>query len=325
MSYDRDTSRREWWRRQKNHPQFKPSNYRRMAGHDYRSRCIYMITLVTKDRKPVLGTLRDSDDIHTKPWVELSPLGKAVLQNWRRVPTFRKEMRMIQAIIMPDHMHGILFVTEPMPCHLGNVINGFKKACNDASREADGDVLWQTGYHDRILRGENQLNNMLRYIVDNPRRKWIRNHHPEFFTVHHDITIAGRKMAMAGNTFLLQYPLKEAVRCSRNMSNEDIEKEIVKYLTKAEQGIVPISPCISNGEKKVMRAIFDAGFPHIVVMANGFSPNWKPGGAQFDACARGQLLLISPWEYQAHPPTIKRVQCLELNEIAQMIANDTNS
>lgn len=109
------------------------------------------------------------------------------------------------------------------------------------------------------------------------------------------------------------------------MSEEDIEKEIVKYLTKAEQGIVPISPCISNGEKKVMRAIFDAGFPHIVVMANGFSQNWKPGGAQFDACARGQLLLISPWEYQAHPPTIKRVQCLELNEIAQMIASDTNS
>ena len=153
MSYDRDTSRREWWKRQKQMPKFTPNNHRRKAGHDYRARCIYMITLVTKDRKPVLGTLRNSDNIHTKPWVELSPLGKTVLQNWRKIPTFRKEMKMIQAIIMPDHMHGILFVTEPMPCHLGNVINGFKKACNDASREIIEDVLWQTGYHDRILRG----------------------------------------------------------------------------------------------------------------------------------------------------------------------------
>ena len=166
---------------------------------------------------------------------------------------------------------------------------------------------------------------MLRYIIDNPLRKWVKSHHPEFFTVHRDIIIAGRKMSMAGNTFLLQYPLKETVRCSQKMSDKEIEKETIKYLTMAEQGIVTISPCISNGEKKVMRAIFNAGFPHIVVMANGFSPNWKPGGAQFDACARGQLLLISPWEYQAHPPTITRAQCLELNDIAQLVAGHINS
>ena len=36
---------------------------------------------------------------------------------------------------MPDHLHGILYVHERIACHLGVVINGFKKACNDAFRE----------------------------------------------------------------------------------------------------------------------------------------------------------------------------------------------
>ncbi|MBP3287041.1 MAG: hypothetical protein J6M15_08900 [Prevotella sp.] len=34
--------------------------------------------------------------------------------------------------IMPDHLHGILFVKEQLNCHLGQVIKGFKTSCNKA-------------------------------------------------------------------------------------------------------------------------------------------------------------------------------------------------
>ena len=36
--------------------------------------------------------------------------------------------------MMPDHLHGILFVTSPLPVHLGQVINGFKTGCRKAER-----------------------------------------------------------------------------------------------------------------------------------------------------------------------------------------------
>lgn len=36
--------------------------------------------------------------------------------------------------IMPDHIHGILFVTHEMAVHLGKVVNGFKVGCNRAYR-----------------------------------------------------------------------------------------------------------------------------------------------------------------------------------------------
>ena len=45
--------------------------------------------------------------------------------------------------------------------------------------------------------------------------------------------------------------------------------------------------------EKSKGAAFDAGFPNII-MENGFTPLSKPHGEQFEACARGQLLMLSP-------------------------------
>ncbi len=320
MNDDRDKRRREWWHRQKTPPPLNPSNHRRKAGHDYRSTCIYMITLVVKDRSPLLGTLRASDSNHSEPWVEFTALGHEVLKLWQGIPNYHPEIKMLRLCIMPDHIHGILHVTQPLSCHLGNVINGFKKGCNDITRETLGEVLWEPDYHDRILSGKGQLDAMFQYIGDNPRRLWIKRTTPEFFTVHRDIAVGKRRLAVAGNTFLLNYPLKTAVICSRSMSNDDIDRAIYQHLVLAQRGYVFVSPCISPGEKRIMRAVFDAGFPQIVLLENGFSKMWKPSGAQFDACHRGQLLLVAPWEHHSQRTTITREQCLELNAIAQEIA-----
>ena len=43
--------------------------------------------------------------------------------------------------------------------------------------------------------------------------------------------------------------------------------------------------------EKSKGAAFDAGFPNII-MGNGFTPLSKPHGEQFEACARGQLLIL---------------------------------
>lgn len=48
---------------------------------------------------------------------------------------------------------------------------------------------------------------------------------------------------------------------------------------------------------------------------------WKPGGKQFDACARGQLLFVAPWPYHSERKTITRAQCMQLNELAKEIAS----
>ena len=44
---------------------------------------------------------------------------------------------------------------------------------------------------------------------------------------------------------------------------------------------------------------------------NGFTDLAKPGGQRMEACQRGQLLLLAPWEHHGERLTIKRNQCLQ--------------
>lgn len=304
------------------HPELQPnwSMKRRKAGHDYRSRCIYMVTLVVEGRRRVLGELRASDDKHPQAWLEPSSLGSRILGCWREIRDYYPEIRLMAVQLMPDHLHGVLFVTKPISQHLGHVINGFKKGCNDVAREVIGSTLWEEGYHDRILYGKGQLVAMVRYLHDNPQRLWIKHHQPDLFKVQHEVTIGNRVVSIAGNRFLLDYPIKIAVKCSRSLSEEDIKREVNRFMSQAARGAVLVSPCISPGEKAVMRAAFQAGMKTIVVLENGFSPMWKPGGAQFDACAAGRLLLVAPWPHHNDRRMITRDQCNQLNDLAAAIA-----
>ena len=126
-----------------------------------------------------------------------------------------------------------------------------------------------------------------------------------------------------GNIFLLQRPLRLQVQCSRRLTDAEIEAKVCQCLEAAGKGAVLVSPSISKGEKMVMRAAFEKGFPLIYLQENGFTDLAKPGGARMEACARGQLLILAPWEHHNERMTISRNQCLSLNEMARVIC-ETN-
>ena len=89
----------------------------------------------------------------------------------------------------------------------------------------------------------------------------------------------------------------------------------------ASQGAVLVSPCISHGEKEVMGCAFEAGYPIILLLENGFSPYQKPSGRQFDACSEGRLLLVAPWPHHDDYRKITRAQCEALNALSRDISN----
>ena len=62
--------------------------------------------------------------------------------------------------------------------------------------------------------------------------------------------------------------------------------------------------------------------PLIYLQENGFTDLAKPGGKRMEACVRGQLLILAPWEHHNEKITIKRGQCLQLNEMAKMICEE---
>ncbi len=279
-----------------------------------------MITLCVEGRTPRLGALCGSDDSHPLPWVNLTPLGESVKDEWLGIPRYYPQIRVLALTVMPDHLHGILFVTEPLPVHLGKVINGFKTGCNRTARELGLSVpVWEQGYTDGVLQGKGQLDRWKAYLSDNPRRLLIKRENPDFFSVQRNLKVSGMTFSAIGNRFLLERPVKLPVQCSRSITMEDLEKKKRELLAAAAQGAVLVSPAIAAGEKGIMRAAFDAGYPEIILLENGFTDLAKPGGARFDACSRGQLLLLAPWDHHNEHITIRREQCQILNTMTHQI------
>ena len=68
-----------------------------------------------------------------------------------------------------------------------------------------------------------------------------------------------------------------------------------------------------------MRAAFDEGLPLIILLENGFTDLAKPGGQRMEACSRGQLLFLAPWGHHNERLSIRRDQCLALNDMARLI------
>ena len=111
----------------------KLSMKRRDDHNDYSGRRMYMITMEVEHRRPLFGKVVGNPEAAAgsaeAPHMELSPLGTAVQAEWRGIPRYYPQIEIMAVQMMPDHIHGILFVHEQLPVHLGQVMAGFKKGC----------------------------------------------------------------------------------------------------------------------------------------------------------------------------------------------------
>ena len=71
---------------------------------------------------------------------------------------------------MPDHFHGLVQLNSHEP--LARVIQRFKAHLTRSFNLAfhTNKTLWQSGFHDHVLRSESVLLEVARYIVMNPIR-----------------------------------------------------------------------------------------------------------------------------------------------------------
>ena len=184
-----------------------------------------------------------------------------------------------------------------------------------SSAAAEKSILFEPGYHDRVLSHRGQLQAMIDYIHDNPRRLLIKREHSVLFA-HRTVTAAGTTFQAIGNDALLQAPRRLFVRCSRRLTDDDITRECQRVLSLARAGAVLVSPFISKGERTIEQEALKEGLPIIKLLDHALAPYAKPWGHYFDACAAGRLLLLSPWEYQTQKVTLTRDMCNLLNTMA---------
>lgn len=153
----------------------------RLQSWDYRDSAAYFVTICTYQRE----LLFENDAFRA-----------IVEQVWRHITTRSRHLKGDEFIVMPNHVHAILWIRgiehsrartvpdergTPKGGSLSTAVGSFKSAVarriNETRRTA-GAPVWQRGLYDRVIRDERELNMIRAYIRDNPR-KWAEDrYHP---------------------------------------------------------------------------------------------------------------------------------------------------
>lgn len=283
----------------------------RCYGHDYRSRCIYHITMKKAPGAPAFGCLGGA---FPDSFIVRSRLGLIVEEEIRRIALLNGALRVLQYCIMPDHVHLLLFVTAPVDNHLGSYIGRMKVLARQRYREETGcdSPLFEDDFYDCILYRSRSLDVIYRYIRQNPYRLAVRRERPEFFRRVNKLDIAGRTYQGYGNFQLLDCPFKEQVVVHRAYTPEVRRRHRQQWLYTASNGGVLVSPFISADERAIRAEAEGVGGRFILITNEPFGERYRPGAHDFTLCEEGRLLILSA----GLPGPLTRRACLALNAVA---------
>ena len=116
-------------------------------------------------------------------------------QAWQEIPVHFPFIYLDEVVIMPNHLHGILFIDKsdktdwqpnrfgPQKDNLGVVLGSFKSAVTRQVRQRDWacpapTFAWQGRYNDRVLRNEAEYRIRLQYMCNNPYHWKDDDHYP---------------------------------------------------------------------------------------------------------------------------------------------------
>lgn len=147
----------------------------RMRSWDYRANGAYSATLVARERRNVFGEIRDGV-------MGLNRFGCVVWSEWYLLAQRRSDVLLDDFIVMPNHVHLILFIEreEPLapstidanlltPGSFGAILGGFKSGVSREIGRMRGERtrVWQRLFQDRVVRDERELNIKRNYIRNN--------------------------------------------------------------------------------------------------------------------------------------------------------------
>jgi putative transposase len=160
----------------------------RIEGYDYGTDGAYFITICSHQKTPIFSEIREGI-------VHLLPLGKIIREEWESTPAVRGYVTVLDIMIMPDHIHGIIFIhkdsgtPERLPQkgidlyfpegyknryggqsgNLASIIRGFKSVVTKRAKAAGLDLpVWQKNYYEHIIRNHEELERVIVYIENNP-------------------------------------------------------------------------------------------------------------------------------------------------------------
>ena len=214
-----------------NHPNHKTPNFHhrrsiRLQEYDYAQAGAYFITICTHNHQPIFGKIELDPIGQSAPAQNgkgqpapaqnnkgqprglplLNEFGQIALEQWHKLSDRFPTIDLNAFVVMPNHVHGIIFITEngpqqqrgqsrdgqpenvkqpqgfgqpqglplPMRTTLGDVVGAYKSLVSNEclkiykSRNETMGKLWQRNYYEHIIRDEKSFENIVSYIENNP-------------------------------------------------------------------------------------------------------------------------------------------------------------
>ena len=150
----------------------------RLKCFDYGTTGAYFITICTGNRRTILSKIVGDGVLDVPHNVELLPCGIIADKYINQMDGFYDDISVDQYIIMPNHIHIILIVSEngssgtPTPTSqnstVSRFVSNFKRYCN----KEIGQNIWQRGFYDHVVRNRKDYEQIKKYIYENPS-KWF--------------------------------------------------------------------------------------------------------------------------------------------------------
>ncbi len=122
--------------------------HRLRSGRHSQSGQIYMITVVTAERRRVFEQFSAA----------------RTLIGYLKTENDLQRANTVAFVVMPDHLHWLMQLGEGAT--LSQVVRGVKSLTSHQL----GYPVWQRGYHDHAVRRDEDLKAMSRYVITNPIR-----------------------------------------------------------------------------------------------------------------------------------------------------------
>ena len=189
----------------------------RLQNYDYSQNGAYFVTICTAHKRPLFGVVRRGDPCGRPPvpvYAELSEIGRIVESYLTEIPSHYPDVHLASYVIMPDHIHMILVLTQTQsqwagqcpapteesdlscrrggtpgppatiekpapPCRRGGTpgppaLPKIINAFKSLTTRKAGTSLWQRGYYEHILRNQQDFDEAAGYIAGNPVRRMER-------------------------------------------------------------------------------------------------------------------------------------------------------
>jgi putative transposase len=156
----------------------------RLQEYDYSLPGGYFVTVCTFDKQDIFGNVLDEK-------MMLSREGIIAQECWKKIPEHFKYVLLDEFIVMPDHIHGVIIITDdktvgtrhtvslrgykkfghPECGSLSTIVGSYKSAVTKQIHELHHEQqtpVWQSRYYDRVIRNQKELDNIRKYIYYNP-------------------------------------------------------------------------------------------------------------------------------------------------------------